>query len=154
MAVWSFTTESTALSASTHIDAVSNPWGCRETRFSIFITEEGSSRGGKHLHDELSAPLVDRAAARTCRNWPNTAGMRPLPDAGNVTAGWLIGPLAPFQGEFLRLSPRRALLVNGPTGVDRPMVAPLMDERATFAGPRGEPYNPTLLSVYTVGATA
>ena len=70
--------------------------------------------GAKHLHDELSALLVDRAAEWTCRNRPNTVGMWLSPRPGNVTGGWRTGPPMTFQGEFLGLSPRRAPLLDGP----------------------------------------
>lgn len=69
--------------------------------------------GAKHLPHELSALLVDCATAWTCRNWPNTAGMRLSRRRSNVTGGSLTEPPMTFQGKFLSLSPRRALLVNG-----------------------------------------
>ena len=35
-----------------------------------------------------------------------------------LSGGWLTGPPMTFHGEFLSLSPRRALLVDGPAGAN------------------------------------
>jgi hypothetical protein len=74
--------------------------------------QSGHIWGAKDLHVELSGLLVDRAAAWTCGKWSNTAALRLSPRRSSVTGGWLTEPPMTFQGEFLGLSPRRALLVN------------------------------------------
>jgi hypothetical protein len=83
MAVWCLTTESIALSASTQIDAVGNPWGCLETRFSKSITEEAFLSGSQAKlttrlvnGDRLGAEISENLACRARQDVPARSAER------------------------------------------------------------------------------
>src|ERR1035437_6614736 len=111
MAVWSLTTESTVLSAWTQIDAVGNPWGCRETRFSKSITKEGSSRGAKlnplvSMYPLQNTPVAPHAHAG--------AEIKIYPSFTRISPSLSFGVSSTMRARALASPPRR---LGGSDGV-------------------------------------